>query len=120
MAFHNALGQKGEKLGVAWLQDKGYTVLHRNWRHSRYEIDIVATRIGVLHFIEVKTRTSRKWGMPEESVDRKKFGKLLEAADAFLFLHQHYKHVQYDVLAISKYPRSEVAYLLIEDVYFHS
>jgi putative endonuclease len=112
------MGQLGENLGAAWLQEKGFMILHRNWRHSYYEIDIIATRNHVLHFIEVKMRSTCKWGLPEDSVDRRKFRKLLEAADQFLHVHPQYQHVQYDVLAISRYPNMEIAYFLIEDIYF--
>jgi putative endonuclease len=112
------MGQLGENLGAAWLQKEGFVILHRNWRHSHYEIDIIAMKGQVLHFVEVKMRSTRNWGLPEDSVDQKKFRKLLEASDQFLYLNPQYRHVQYDVLAISKYPETEIAYLLIEDVYF--
>ena len=59
MAVHNQLGKKGEDMAEAYLLQIGYQVLHRNWRHSHYEIDIIAIKNEVLHFVEVKLRSSK-------------------------------------------------------------
>lgn len=117
MAEHNLLGKKGEDLAAAFLLQKGYEILHRNWRYSYFEIDIIATKKDKLHFVEVKMRSSKAYGHPEESVTKKKFKKLLSAADEFLHLHPMYRHVQYDVLAITNNKNSPIEYFLIEDVY---
>jgi putative endonuclease len=116
MAKHIAIGKKGEALAVAFFKQKGYTILETNWRHSHYELDIIASYAGVLHIIEVKTRTSTKFGHPDESVTPQKFNKILEAAEAYLFLHTHWKRVQYDVLSILLH-KEEPEYFLIEDFY---
>ena len=58
MALHNAVGTEGENIAAAWLTEKGYQVMFRNWRHSHYEIDIIALKDKMLHFIEVKCFTS--------------------------------------------------------------
>ena len=42
MAEHNKFGEEGEEMAVQWLSENGYTILHRNWRHKQYEIDIIA------------------------------------------------------------------------------
>ena len=117
MAVHNVFGKEGEDLAVAFLAEKGYQILYRNWRHSYFEIDIISTKNDVLHFVEVKIRSSRLYGMPEDSVTRKKFKKLLAAADEFLHLNPIYRHVQYDVLAIIKCKNEPIEYFLLEDVY---
>ena len=117
MALHNTLGKEGEELGADYLTKNGYTVLHKNWRYSHYEIDIIAEKNNVLHFIEVKIRSSDKFGLPEDAVTKKKFQNLLNGADEFLFQHQQYRHVQYDILAINKYKKEPIAFFMIEDVY---
>jgi putative endonuclease len=117
MALHISLGQRGEELAADYLVKNGYEILHRNWRHSHYEIDVIALKNNVLHFIEVKMRASRNYGLPEDAVTKKKFKSLLNAADEFLFHHQQYKHVQYDILAISKYKNEPVEFFLLEDLY---
>jgi putative endonuclease len=71
MASHNELGKEGEVLAATWLKEHGYKILHCNWRHSHYEIDIVATKGKFLHFVEVKARKfSMFGGHPEESVTK--------------------------------------------------
>ncbi|MFZ4770352.1 MAG: YraN family protein [Ferruginibacter sp.] len=72
MARHNQIGKDGELLAAAYLQQKGYTIIHQNWRHKNWEIDIVANKGKRLHIIEVKTRTSLKFGHPEDNMDNKK------------------------------------------------
>src|SRR5688572_32507943 len=85
MASHNELGQEAEAMAVTWLIENGFTIMHRNWRYSRYEIDIIAFKKDFLHFIEVKARKSSRFGNPEDSVRKKKFRDLQRAADAFLY-----------------------------------
>lgn len=118
MARHNETGKKGELLAAAWLKGHGYEILHVNWRHSHYEIDIIASQHGTLHFIEVKTRNNTMFGHPEESVSKKKFTRVMNAAEEFLFKYPAWKTVQYDVLSITKLRNQPVEYFLIEDVYY--
>lgn len=117
MAEHNVLGKLGEQLAKEYLAERNYTILHRNWRNGRYELDIIAMKGEVLHFIEVKTRSSNVFGFPEENVTRKKIKHMLLAADEFLYLHPEYHHIQFDVLAINKWGDEPAEYLLFEDVY---
>lgn len=117
MASHNEIGKEGELLAAKWLTTHGYTILHTNWRHSHYEIDIVATKGKFLHFVEVKARKASPYGFPEESVTRKKFKNLQKAADEYLFLNPGHQWIQYDVLSITLNEHSEDEYFLIEDVF---
>jgi putative endonuclease len=84
MAEHIELGQQGENLAVDYLIDKGFIILHRNWRCRHEELDIVAQDGEFLVFIEVKTRRNVYFGMPEESVSLKKQRLLVNAADAYI------------------------------------
>lgn len=117
MANHNRLGAEGEALAAGWLQQEGFALLHRNWRHEHCEIDIVATRGPVLHFIEVKTRRSVRFGEPEESVGRGKIRHLLKAGAAYQYEYPQWKRVQYDVLSITIVDNEAPEYFFIEDVY---
>ena len=116
MALHNELGRTGEQLAVEYLTGAGYTILTQNWRHFRFEIDVVAIKEEVLHFIEVKTRQTTTFGLPEEDVDRKKLHCLIQAGEAFLTKYPQWKRVQFDVLSIS-IVNTKVSYFMIEDVY---
>ena len=117
MASHNELGKEAEQMAVNYLTQKGYKILHCNWRHSRYEIDIIAMKNELLRIIEVKSLKSSELKYPEESVTRKKFKYLLKAADEFLFQNRQYRHVQYDILSINVAANTEPEFFLIEDVY---
>ena len=117
MATHIDFGKNGEKLAEDFLVKKGYTILHRNWRHSHYEIDIVALINNIPHFVEVKTRSSNHFGQPEESVNKKKIRSLLQAADEFLFRNPEYNNFRLDILSITVHPQQEPEYFFIEDVY---
>jgi putative endonuclease len=117
MASHNELGQLGEELAWAWLEKTGYELLHRNWRHSHYEIDIVATKGIFLHFVEVKARNFSPFGHPEDSVSRKKFKRLQRAADEYLFRNPGHDWIQYSILSITFYTDKEPEYFLLEDVF---
>src|ERR1044072_8541437 len=98
MALHNKTGTDGEDLAVKYLIEKGYSILHRNWRYSHWEIDIIASYKNKLHFIEVKTRRTDTFGHPEESITRKKMRLLMQSAEQFLFQHPRWKLVQFDVV----------------------
>lgn len=117
MAAHNETGKKGEQLATDWLEAHGFNILHRNWCWYRYEVDVIAARDQVLHFIEVKTRRSYTFGFPEESVSRKKIRNLMQCAERYQYEYPQWKRIQYDILSINLVEGAEAEYLLIEDVY---
>ena len=117
MASHNELGKEAEEMAAKWLTEKGYTILHRNWRYSYHEIDIVAKKGAMLHIVEVKARQGNFFGNPEDSVTKKKFKHIQRAADQFLFLNPGHQWVQYDILAITLHKYKETEYFLLEDVF---
>ena len=79
------LGIYGEDLACKYLQAKGYVILERNFRCRRFgEIDIVASKAGVLSFIEVKTRRSSRYGNPAEAVTLAKQRKIYRVAQYYL------------------------------------
>ena len=78
MAEHNDLGKFGEELAVTFLQKNGYEILETNWFFDKAEIDIIAQKGTILAVVEVKTRSSLEFGLPQEFVKPKKnpaFGK---------------------------------------------
>jgi len=101
MARHNEWGLFGEFVGVLYLEKIGYEIRERNWRFSRDEIDCVATKDGVLHFIEIKTRRSLRFGFPEQAVGKKKRISLFRAATAYQQQHPGWEKICFDILAIS-------------------
>ncbi|ULQ56891.1 YraN family protein [Flavihumibacter rivuli] len=115
MGGHIQLGNWGEELACAWLLEHSFTILHRNWRHSHYELDIIASRNGVLHFIEVKTRRGNALGWPEEDVTPRKLNALMNGAIAYLEQHPSWTRIQYDILAINLHSGGHDCYL-VEDI----
>lgn len=117
VALHMEKGKEGESLASSYLGKKGFDVKMMNWRSGHHEIDIIATRDGIIHFIEVKTRHSLEFGYPEESVTKKKFNNMTKAACAFLSNHEECLKIQYDILSILRMDGKPIEYFLIEDVY---
>ncbi len=117
MAAHNDLGRLGEQLAADWLVERGFTVLERNWRHSRAEVDIIACRALTLHFIEIKTRSSSAFGLPETAVTTRKIRQLMGAGAAYQEQYPGWKRVQYDILSVMLTRKEYVEYFFVEDIY---
>ena len=66
------LGKKGEKLVAEYLKKQGYKILETNYRTPFGEADIIVLDKDEIVFVEVKTRSSDKFGAPKESVTKKK------------------------------------------------
>lgn len=104
-----SIGGQGEEIAAAFLKNKGYRILDRNYRFSREEIDIVAFLPseqyedgGELVFVEVKTRRNHDFGRPEEAVTESKQEAIFRTAEAYL---QERKLIgspsRFDVIAIT-------------------
>ena len=116
MAHHHSTGALGEKMAIGWLVNKGFEILHQNWRHGHWEVDIIASKDNVLHFIEIKTRRSRKFGFPEEDVTKKKVINLMNASEEFVLQNPGWKQIQFDILSITLLKNEAAEYFFIEDV----
>ena len=84
MSRRHNLGRWGEDLAAESLQGKGYEIVARNLRNEYGEIGLLARQGDALGFVEVKTRSSRKYGYPEEAVDTAKFEHIMTAAETYL------------------------------------
>lgn len=96
-------GMMGEQMAISWLRSNGYIIHDTNWRYKRYEIDIVAYKQGLLHFIEVKTRKFGGLSSPEEALDRSKINAFVTAVKAYCRFKNVIYEVQYDLIAIDTY-----------------
>lgn len=94
------LGVHGEDLASTYLLSKGYAILERNWRFQRAEIDILAAKGGTLAVIEVKTRSSKAFGDPEEFIRRNKIQLLRKAANAYVNMNRLNLDVRFDYIGI--------------------
>ncbi len=118
IALNQATGKKGEQIAASFLIDKGYEIQEKNWRHHHLEVDIIASKNGRLHIVEVKTRNSTRYGHPEESITKNKMKFLKNAAEAYQYQHKQWLYLQFDVIAITLISDIETEIFLIEDVYF--
>ena len=116
MAKHIKTGEQGEELAVNWLKVQGFTLLHRNWKFSYFELDVVASKDGVLHFVEVKTRSTDTYGHPEEGVTARKLERLMQAGEEYLQQYPDWKRIQYDILSIRLHRYKAPEYFFLEDV----
>jgi putative endonuclease len=116
MADHNTLGETGEEMAAVYFVQNGFTLLHRNWRYGKLEIDIIALKGNVLHFIEVKTRQTTEFGYPEDDVSKSKVRNLMSAAEEFLIRNPGWGLIQFDILSILMEENKPVEYFLIEDI----
>lgn len=96
------IGKKGENLAEEFLQQKGYAIVARNYRYKRSEIDLIVQKENWLIFVEVKMRSSKAFGFPEESVGAAKRKKILEGAAQYLAETNWQGNVRYDIIAIHK------------------
>ncbi|MBN2486488.1 MAG: YraN family protein [Bacteroidales bacterium] len=100
MADHNLLGSRGEKLAAEFLTASGYKILETNWRCGKKEVDIVAQKETIVAFVEVKTRSTTYFGLPEEAVATAKQKLLVEAADEYMQLLGFDAEVRFDIISI--------------------
>ncbi|MDG1850087.1 MAG: YraN family protein [Flavobacteriales bacterium] len=114
MAKHNELGKVGENRAADFLINKQFTLLHRNWRHGKHEVDIIALDGAVLVFVEVKTRSSYRFGFPDESVTLKKEKMLVEAAEIFLEEENLDYEIRFDLVSIVKNKSQEKIYHIVD------
>lgn len=94
------LGERGEDLAAAHFRRRGATVLARNWRSGRDELDLVALEGRVLVFVEVKTRTAREAGAGWFAVDARKRRALRRAARAWMRAAGGAPHTRFDVVEV--------------------
>lgn len=94
-------GKLGEDIACVFLSKKGYKILQRNFKARYGELDIIAIHNKTLVFIEVKTRTSLRFGTPEEAITPRKLHELIQTAQYYVLLHSELpKLLRIDVIGI--------------------
>jgi len=118
MAYHNDLGIRGEDLAAAFLEGKGYDILHRNYRYLKAEIDILARKENLLAVVEVKSRKSEDFEPIAGTVGRKKITKLVQAADHFVIHSDEDLEVRFDIITVY-FKSGEPEITHIENAFYH-
>jgi len=100
MAQHNELGKKGEVEAAEFLEKKGYVIMQRNFVFQNAEIDIIAQKDNILAIVEVKTRSSLDFGLPQDFVKPKKVQLLVKAVNEYVISNDLDVEVRFDIIAI--------------------
>jgi len=100
MAQHNDLGKIGEEKAIAYLQSIGFTILDKNWRFKKAEVDIIAQKDNLVIAVEVKTRSSLEFGNPQDFVNPKKIKLLVEAMDQYVCSKDLDVNLRFDIIAV--------------------
>ncbi|MFO8000983.1 MAG: YraN family protein [Marinilabilia sp.] len=98
MARHNELGKKGEDKAAAYLLEKGYRIVARNFRYDRKEVDIIAFDGEELVIVEVRTRESSIHEHPRDTITPAKINALVIAAEAFIEQNDLDCETRFDVI----------------------
>ncbi len=112
------IGKQGEELAKNFLIKNGYEILETNYRYSRMaEIDIIASKKDILHFVEVKTRQSKNFGTPIEAINQSKLNNIYTCAKFYLKnSKKHYKKIQIDAIGIVLNRNQKIKIDFIENI----
>jgi putative endonuclease len=102
MAESHNLGQKGEDLAAEHLKTTGFSILYRNWKWGKHEIDIIAEKNETIIFVEVKTRTDDFRMHPAAAVTNEKQRSVILAADGYIRRFDINKESRFDIITVIK------------------
>jgi len=100
MSLHHVFGTSAEDAAIAFLTEKGYVILTRNYRFLKAEIDIIAEYNSKIIFVEVKARSSAIIMEPHEAVDRAKIGRYVRTANHYIVENFRTEEAQFDIVSI--------------------
>ncbi|MBK8052207.1 MAG: YraN family protein [Saprospiraceae bacterium] len=118
MARQQTIGLLGEDTATAFLQGLGYTILERNWRYSKAEIDIICKDQDVLVFVEVKSKSYTYFGEPEDSVSAYKENLIIDAANRYMEKVGHDWAIRFDIISIVFDKKRNPAITHFKDAFF--
>ena len=110
MQTKSQIGKQGEQIAMEYLRRQGFLIADVNWRSGRYEIDIVAQKGGMIHFVEVSLTT------PEQALTQAKIDAMHRAVKAYLAQRRIYGEFELDLVAVDMFPDGSSDVRLIRDV----
>jgi len=114
---HIESGRKNEERATRFLEEAGHIIRERNWRQGSMEVDIISETSEFIVVTEVKTLLQGSHERPEDTVNRKKQGRIIRTAEAYIWKHGLKKPVRFDVIFI--YPgNAEVRIEHIRDAFY--
>lgn len=118
MAQHNELGKKGEQLAVDFLLKENYKIIERNYRFDKAEVDIIARKDDILAIIEVKTRSTKDFGDPQDFVKPKQIKNLVKAVNEYVIENNLESEVRFDIIAVVK-EKKGFSIKHLENAFYH-
>ena len=116
-APHLQLGKAGEGAAVAFLRQRGCEILERNYRWSRAEVDIIAFRQNLMHFVEVKTRHWQDVEAAAESVGYKQQRRIMSAAGRYMDDAEYEGDFQFDIIVVLVDAKGQTQIVWREDAF---
>ena len=101
-------GKQGEEMATRFLQEKGFTLVAKNYRYRQGEIDLVMRDRSTLVFVEVKLRRNANFGHPETFVDQSQAERIAEAAEQYVHETAWEDNIRFDIIAITLQPQSAI------------
>lgn len=101
--YNKNIGNYGEEVAAYFLFKKGFSILFRNFRSKRGEIDIICKKKGVIYFIEVKTVARETGYSPYDNVSREKIRKINTTIKYFFSMNIRYLSTDYKIGVIAIY-----------------
>ena len=98
--YNKITGQCGEDAATEFLKRKKYKIIERNYKNKFGEIDIIAKTKTDLVFVEVKTRSSEKFGTPAEAVTYYKKQKIVNTAQYYLYKNPTDLNISFDIVEV--------------------
>ena len=93
-------GKFGENIAAKYLEENGYKIITRNFYCNVGEIDIIAKYKNEIIFVEVKTRSGEKYGLPSEAVNSAKIRHLYNTSKYFLKKQNKWNYIRFDVIEV--------------------
>lgn len=109
----NTFGKRSEIIASDYLKKKGYKILEVNYKNKVGEIDVIAKDKDYIVFVEVKSRTSQKFGHPFEAIDERKQQKIYAAASLYLVKnHKYGTNCRFDAISILGLENPEITHIV--------
>ena len=102
MKCNKAIGNFGEDIAVSYLKKNKFTILERNYRYKRCEIDIIAEKDNCIYFIEVKIRKNNSFGYPEEFVSEAQKNRIKLAAENYIYNNNWNGKILFNIISIEE------------------
>jgi putative endonuclease len=118
MAKHLETGKRAEDLAAAFLADKGYEIVARNYRSGHAEIDLIVKKDIFLVFVEVKSLYNIRFGNPEINVTRDKVKLVTRAAGNYVYYINWHQQIRFDIVSIIFRTEEDFEITHFEDAFY--